>query len=154
MLGGFQKQIKSVWYPEVWNRARNIIQADDSDYKVLFLPWHGYLSLNFNKNLLVANPARRFFGEKAVFSRSVEIEGIYDQEQDPGYINLDKVVRNNYSLSFDEAIDFFAKQNIKYIIYFQDLRGFDNLRYEFLAFDGLKEIIREKQLIMYKIKTN
>jgi len=154
MWGGFQRQIKPVWYPEVWNQARNIIQADDSDYKVLFLPWHGYLSLNFNNNLLVANPARSFFGEKVVVGRSIEIEGIYDQEQDPGYINLDKVVRNNYSLSFDEAIDFFAKQNIKYIIYFQDLRGFDNLRYEFLAFDGLKEIIREKQLIMYKIKTN
>jgi len=154
MLGGFQKQIKSVWYPEVWNQARNIIQADDSDYKVLFLPWHGYLSLNFNKNLLVANPARRFFGEKAVFSRSVEIEGIYDQELSPEYINMDKVVRDGFYLSPEEAIIFFVKQNIKYIVYFQDLKEADNLRYEFLTSDRLKQIIMDKRLIMYEIEFN
>lgn len=154
MWGGFQKQIKPVWYPEAWNQARNIIQADDSNYKVLFLPWHGYLSLNFNNKLLVANPARRFFGEKAIVSKSIELEGIYDQEQDPGYINLDKVVRNNPSLSFDETIDFFIKQNIKYIICFQDLKDVDNFQYEFLASNKLKKVIMDKQLIMYKIEAD
>jgi len=152
--GGFQKQIKPVWYPEAWNQARNIIRADNSNYKVLFLPWHGYLSLNFNNNLLVANPASYFFGERAVVSRSIELEKIYDQEQDPGYVNLDKVVRGDSSLSFDEVIDFFIKQNIKYIIYLQDLRGVDNLQYEFLTSNRLKQIIMDKQLIMYEIEAD
>ena len=70
LWGGFRGQLQAVWYPEVWNQAKNIIQADDSDYQVLFLPWHGYLSLSFNNNLLVGNPARRFFGEKSIVGKS------------------------------------------------------------------------------------
>ncbi|MCX6759619.1 MAG: hypothetical protein NT012_03605 [Candidatus Nealsonbacteria bacterium] len=154
MWGGFQKQIKPVWYPEVWNQAKNVIQVDGSNYKVLFLPWHGYLSLNFNNNLLVANPASNFFGEKAVVSKSVEIKEIYDQELSPEYINVDKVVRDGFYLAPDETINFFVKQNIKYIVYFQDLKGVDNLRYEFLTSDRLKKIIVDKQLIMSEIEAD
>jgi len=154
MLGGFRGQLQPVWYPEVWYRAKKIIQADNSNFQVLILPWHGYFSLNFNNNLLVANPARKFFGENAIASRSLEVGGIYDQEQDPQYVKLDRVVRNITFSSPDEIIDFFARQNIKYIVYFQDLKGLDNLRYEFLISNKLKEIIIDKQLIMYEIKAN
>ena len=154
MWGGFKKQIRSVWYPEVWDKAKDVILADSSDYKVLFLPWHGYLSFNFNNNLLIGNPAKGFFGEKAVVSRSVEIKELYDQEIDPEYINLDKVVRSATSLSPNQTIDFLINQNIKYIVFFQNLNGVDNLKYEFLASPNLKEKIRDKQLIMYEIASD
>jgi len=154
LWGGFRKQIQSVWYPEVWYKAKSILQADSSNYKVLFLPWHGYLSLNFNNNLLVANPAKGFFGDNAIVSKSVEIKEIYDQETDPEYKNLDRVVRGDASLSSDQTIDFLIKKNIKYIVFFQDLNGVDNLKYEFLASPDLKEKITDKQLIMYEIKAD
>jgi len=154
MWGGFKKQLRSVWYPEVWDKAKDVILADSSDYKVLFLPWHGYLSLNFNNNLLIGNPAKGFFGEKAIVSRSVEIKELYDQEIDPEYKNLDKVVRGNASLTSDQTIDFLIKQNIKYIVFFQDLNSVDNLKYGFLASSNLKEKITDKQLIMYEITSD
>jgi hypothetical protein len=153
LWGGFLGQLQAVWYPAVWYQAKNIIQADNSDYQVLFLPWHGYLSLNFNNNLLVANPAKRFFGSKAVASQSVELEGIYDQERSSNYRDLDKIIKNDPAVSAAEAIDFFIKQGIKYIVYLQDLNGKDNLKYEFLASGRLIKIISEEQLIMYKLQT-
>jgi hypothetical protein len=154
MWGGFKNQLRPVWYPEVWDKAKGIIQADSSDYKVLFLPWHGYLSFNFNNNLLIANPAKGFFGEKAIVSRSVEIKELYDQEVDPEYISLDKVVRSVTSLSPDQTIDYLINKNIKYIVFFQDLNGVDNLKYGFLTFPNLKEKIRDKKLIMYEITSD
>lgn len=152
MWGGLHKQIKPIWYPEVWTEAKKIIQADTTDYKVLFLPWHGYLSLNFNNNLLVANPARVFFGEKAIVSQSVELEGIYDQELSREYRKLDEIIKGDLALSPNEVIDFLVKQNLKYIVYFQDLNSMDNLKYEFLNHPNLKEIISDKQLMMYKVE--
>lgn len=154
MWGGFQKQIRPVWYPEVWNEAKKIIQTDNSDYRVLYLPWHGYLSLNFNNNLLVANPAQAYFGDKSIVSKSVEIKELYDQETNPEYIDLDKVIRGEASLNNNQTIDYFIKNNIKYLVFFQDLNGIDNLKYEFLSSDRLEEIIRDEQLIMYEIKAN
>jgi hypothetical protein len=154
LWGGFRGQLRAVWYPEVWNQAKNIIQSDDSDYQVLFLPWHGYLSLNFNNNLLVGNPARRFFGEKSLVGKSTELDGIFDQELSLEYRNLDKIIKNDPAVSSDEAIDFFAGQNIKYLVFFQDLKGVDNLKYEFLISGRLEKIIDNNQLIMYKIKSN
>jgi len=154
LWGGFRNQVQAVRYPEAWYQAKEIIQADESDYKVLFLPWHGYLSLNFNNNLLIANPAGRFFGEKSIVSKSVEIKEIYDQELSPNYINLDKFINNDLNLSIAETINFLIAQNIKYIVYFQDLRGADSLRYEFLSSDKLKELINEKELIMFSLSGN
>lgn len=151
MWGGFQKQIRPVWYPEIWYKAESVLQADTSDYKVLFLPWHGYLSLNFNNNLLLANPAGRFFGDKAIVSKSVEIKDIYDQETNPEYRNLDNVIREEASLSPNQTINFFIKENIKYLVFFQDLNGVDNLQYEFLTSPNLKVKIKDKQLVMYEI---
>lgn len=152
LWGGFRNQVRAVWYPEAWYQAKNIIQVDNSDYHVLFLPWHGYLSLNFNANLLVANPAKRFFGTKAVVSKSVELEGIYDQELNAAYLQLDQVIKNGQSLVPNEMIDYFEVQDIKYIIYFQDLNSVDNLHYEFLASPRLKMLINDAQLQMYQIE--
>ena len=152
--GGFKNQVRSVWYPDIWFKAKEVILSDSSDYKVLFLPWHGYLSLNFNNNLLVANPAKSFFGEKSIVSRSVEIKDIYDQEVNLEYKNLDKVVREDASLTLDQTIDFFIDKNIKYIVFFQDLNGVDNLKYEFLTSSRLETKIEDGLLIMYEIKKN
>jgi hypothetical protein len=151
---GFRGQLQAIWYPSTWYQAKNVIEADQSDFQVLFLPWHGYLSLNFNNNLLVANPAKRFFGEQAIVSKSIELKDIYDQQLNTSYIRLDKIINNDSNLTAKEAIDFLISQDIKYIVYFQDLSGVDNLNYDFLNSSQLKLIIQEESLIMYKIKND
>ncbi len=151
-LGGFWGQLQPVWYPDVWNQAKEIVGRDSSNAKFLILPWHGYLSFKFNNNIVIANPARKFFGEGVIVSRSVELGEIYDQEHDPEYRQLDQVVRGAESLTTYETINFFAKQNIKYIIYFQELKETDDLQYEFLGSNRLRRILIDRQLIMYEIR--
>ncbi|MCG2809709.1 MAG: hypothetical protein L6275_05240, partial [Candidatus Portnoybacteria bacterium] len=148
--GGFQKQLRPVWYPENWHKAKQIIEADNSDSNVLFLPWHGYLSLGFNNNLITANPVRMFFGERAIVSRSVELGGVYDQETETGYKELDRIIKDEADLSADKTIDFFiGYSKIGYIVYFLDLEETDNLRYEFLNSAKLEKVFADESVEIY-----
>lgn len=94
LWGGTAKQLSPVWYPKEWYAAKALIGSDPGA-RILVLPWHGYLSLPFARERVVANPAARFFGlESIVQSRSVETGGIYDQETDAGYRSIDTLVRS------------------------------------------------------------
>jgi hypothetical protein len=152
MWGGFRGQLRPVWYPRAWDQAKKIIQADQSGDKALFLPWHGYLSLRFNNDLLTANPARIFFGNRVIASQSVELGGVYDQQLDADYEKLDKAVTGEPDWSADETIEYLSKQKIRYIIYSQDIKGVDNLHYLFLNSQRLELIINDPELQMYEIK--
>lgn len=154
MWGGFHGQLQPVWYPTSWFAARDIINQDPSAARILVLPWHGYLSLNFNNNLITSNPAKRFFGERAVVSQNVELGDVYNQEKNQSYADLDDLIKNEATRSEDEVLDFFLQRKIKYIIHFQDLKTVDSLHYEFLNSDRLKKIITENDLVMYEIENN
>ncbi len=150
--GGFHGQIKSVWYPASWFEVQNIVRGDITGGRVLFLPWHGYLSFKFNNNLITANPFRTFFGEKVVAGRSVEIGDIYDQENNEEYSALDNLVREKVFLSANETVELLAKKNIKYIVYFRDIEKVDNLKYEFLNSEKIDLILNKDDLSLYEIK--
>lgn len=150
--GGFHKQVQPTWYPESWFEAKQIIENDKSDFKILFLPWHGYYSLEFNNNLVSGNPARRFFGQKIISSRSVEMNGIYDQESDKNYLALDELIRNE-NIEQEKILDiFFNEYKIKYIVYSNDLIGVDNLNYKFLSSAKLEEKLDKSEISVFEIK--
>ncbi len=149
--GGFHKQIQPAWYPESWFEAKQIIENDKSDFKVLFLPWHGYYSLEFNNNLISANPSRRFFGQKIISSRSVEMNGIYDQESDKNYLSLDELIRNK-NFDNEKTLDiFFNEHKIKYIVYSHDLIDADNLTYDFLSSVKLEKKLDKSEISVFEI---
>ena len=143
---GFHRQLRAVWYPSSWNLAKNIIDRDNGDYKVLILPWHGYFSLKFNDDHLTANPAAAFFGDRSVVSHSVELEGVYDQATDAGYLALDEAITNNSQVSVR-----LTEQKIKYIIYFSDLGDDDDLHYEFLSLPEFRKIYENNELSVYNL---
>jgi len=151
--GGFHGQLRPVWYPESWTQAKQILDSDKSDYQILVLPWHGYFSLKFNRNLISANPGRRFFRADALVGQSMEISNVSEKYNDPNYIALDKIVREEENRTPDQTIDFFKEKNIKYIIFPQDLREVDPLKYEFLSSGNLKIILEESDLIMYRLNS-
>lgn len=132
MWGGFRGQIQPVWYPSDWYQAKKEVEILQGEEKVLFLPWHGYLSFQFNHNILLANPASLFFGSKAVVSKSIELKGLYDQETDVSYRHIDTVVTSK-TLDHNEILDVLLSKGIKYIIFSQDLQGKDPLSYSFLS---------------------
>ncbi|OGM92931.1 hypothetical protein A2372_03735 [Candidatus Wolfebacteria bacterium RIFOXYB1_FULL_54_12] len=150
--GGFHGQIRPVWYPDAWFNAKKIIDADKSESKVLFLPWHGYMSLRFNNNIISANPAKRFFGEKIIESKSVELGGIYNQEANEEYLILDAVIRDD-QMDSDKKIDFLKREyGIKYIIKVKDLESVDNISYDFLFSPRMDKRQENDEALVYEIK--
>lgn len=124
MLFGFQGQLRSVWYPKEWQEAKEIIEKDKEDFKILILPWHGYFSLGFNDNLITGNPGRVFFGPKAVSSKNIELGELPSLDPIP------------------DPADF------KYIVYFQDIKDIDPYSYSFLT--DFKPLFSKKSIILYK----
>lgn len=117
MWGGFHGQLKPVDYPSDWYEAEEVIDAMPLGEKVLVLPWHGYLSLSFNSNYVVANPTELFFGKNRIVSgRSVEFGDIRDQEVDANYRELDTFMRTINTLDENQILTELQKRNITKIL--------------------------------------
>ncbi|MDO8492282.1 MAG: hypothetical protein Q7S34_01415 [bacterium] len=117
LWGGFHGQLKPAWYPEAWYEARVLIDTMPLGEKVLVLPWHGYLSLDFAENRVVANPAGAFFGyERVVMGRGVEFGNIRDQEVDQAYRDTDAFLLNAENLSPKQVLAGLQERNISSIL--------------------------------------
>lgn len=150
--GGFRGQLQPVFYPTEWEEVRVLVKNVEKDEKVLFLPWHGYLSLNFNNNLLLVNPVTSYFGPPAVGSRSIEIKNVYDQEVDPLYRELDNLITSKNVINISYIIEQLVHQNISYIVLFDDLSEVDPITYPFLNSERLNKVIENSSLTVYKIR--
>jgi len=91
------------------------------------------------------------FGEKTIAGKNVELGRVYDQEQDEEYLKLDGVIRNK-NLSDSEKINFFAQNNIKYLVYIKDFEREENLSYNFLNLPKLEKKLGENGIFVYKIQ--
>ena len=123
--GGFQKQLQPVWYPDAWHEAKAVLDTEQEiDARILVLPWHGYLSLDFANQLVVANPAPAFFGrERVVSSKNAEIDSVYDQERAADYRDIDTFLR---AYIRDGALDpnaMLARHRVRYIFMIMNKAG-------------------------------
>jgi hypothetical protein len=82
MLFGAAGQLRAVDYPADWYALNRTLKAEHSTGKVLFLPWHQYLTFPFTGRL-IANPAPRFFARPTVAGDNAEIGLIYTQTPNP-----------------------------------------------------------------------
>lgn len=140
MVGGFARQLRPVWYPADWSEANEILNRDTSDFKVLFLPWHQYLSLDFNNNLITANPAKAFFDKPIIQGENMEIGGIFSQTGENENKEIERLILDK-SKTPDEIITGLKEKGIKYIINYEKLTEKDYLEYGFLNSNGLKEVL-------------
>jgi hypothetical protein len=87
LLWGFNRQVQPTPYPADWYEADQFLvnQAPQSygcNDKILFLPWHLYLSFSWSGRVM-ANPAPSFFSCPVLSGTDMEFGGIYDNSQDP-----------------------------------------------------------------------
>lgn len=82
MLWGFGGQIVPTDYPADWYGLNRQLNADKSQFKVLFLPWHQYTAFGFTTNI-IANPAQNFFTKPVIQGNNLELGQIYSQEFSP-----------------------------------------------------------------------
>jgi len=115
MVWGFRGQLHASHYPQSWFEANKILNQDKDDFKVLFFPWHQYMSFGFVRNKVLGNPAPRFFDKETIAGDNMEIGEIYTHSQRP----VSKLVENKV-LAKRDKIDNLGKMlisfNIKYVL--------------------------------------
>ncbi len=149
-LGGFARQLQPVWYPSSWYQAKQIMDQDKSDYRILFLPWHLYFSLNFNRRLITANPAEQFFGTKIIQSGNMDLPGASGDYIDPKFAALDKLISDN-NAGPAAVLAALRADKVKYIIYLPDVAGEDQYQYYFINQAAILPILNEKDLTLFTV---
>ena len=114
LLFGMHGQVRPSPYPSGWYEADRILVADPHPGRVLFLPWHLYLSFSFVRNVdsIVANPAPNFFSVPVVISQNPEIVGLPPPD-DPDQMALAYLVAQGATVDWAKPL---AAHNIKYVI--------------------------------------
>ncbi len=73
MFWGFAGQLRSRQYPADWYAVNTFLNSKHDDEKVLFLPWHLYMSFDF-AGRIIANPAQDFFDKPTLTSNELEFK--------------------------------------------------------------------------------
>ncbi|MBE0447825.1 MAG: hypothetical protein IBX64_06955 [Actinobacteria bacterium] len=91
---GFWGQLQPTDYPADWYQANEILNADNQDFNVLFLPWHLYMDFRFvpNRDKRIANPAEVFFDKPVIQGYNLEVPGIYTQSTNPGQMYIQSIL--------------------------------------------------------------
>jgi hypothetical protein len=159
-FNGFAGQIKPTDYPSDWYEINNFLNEDEQDFKILFFPWHGYMNFKWvnNTDKRIANPARNFFDKEVISGTTVEIGGIYRQDNAPEQLYIDNLLEKMKSMNrkttnakkitnFGELVSIL---NIKYVILAKET---DYRQYLFLLKQKDLELIKEtKTLYVFKNK--
>jgi hypothetical protein len=109
------------------------------------------LSLKFNHNLITANPALNFFDKPIIQSENIEINNILTQSPQAKYQKINNLVINFENLSATTIINELQAENIKYLIFVQDLIAEDNLKYDFIESPGVSEILSSPEIKLFSL---
>ena len=136
---------RPVEYPGDWVAAREFLQRDDSDHRVLFFPWHAYMSMSWNP-VTFANQSQAFFGEKVIRGLNVEVPGIESQVTDPvqDYVGFLLARRDE----IDNLGELVAPLNVRYVMLVQEA---DFQSYGFLRKQAdLNPVFRQGRIVIYE----
>lgn len=140
-------QLRAVQYPDSWYAANQQLNQDHDDFKVLALPWHLYMFVDF-AGRTVANPARNFFDKPVIISDDSELAGVSLDSRDPTARQINTLLQTAPS-SQDQLGKQLAALNIKYIIL---AKTSDYKRYDYLTKQqNLKQIADYPEVRLYKI---
>jgi len=132
-------------YPPEWYQVREYLDAQGRDYKVLFFPWHGYMSMSWNTPRFL-NPADVFFNQQVIKGENFELPGIYSQSTDPvqDYITFLLEHRGQYR-NLGELV---APLGVRYVVLAKEV---DYERYAFLdQEEDLSRVLENDRLVVYE----
>lgn len=96
-------RLRPVRFPAEWEQVDRII-ASEGGGRVLFLPWHLYMSMSFTGYRAV-NPAGAFFGGDVLSGDNLEVAGIETQSVDPESAVVEAALRGRDPEEFARALD-------------------------------------------------
>jgi hypothetical protein len=128
LLYGAHNQIRPSQYPAGWYEADARLLSDRHPGRVVFLPWHLYLSLHFvrNANTVILSPAPEFFSVPIVLSNDPEIPGV-NRPLDGDQTSISELVRSAAAGSWADVL---ASRGIKYVLLAKEV---DWKKYEYLG---------------------
>jgi hypothetical protein len=146
LFGGAHGQLNAYPYPADWYAAEEFLRADPAAGKVLFLPWHAYLKLNFADNAMVANPARAFFSSPMISGKDTSNRHLALAEQTPWDEHVALLAQNPIA----DDREFWKREGVTHIVLAKtdDWRQFAGI-YQSAYFE---KVFEEEAIAVFRIK--
>lgn len=136
-------QIKTYQYPKSWYSVNQTLNFDQENFKILFLPWHRYLSFGFTDGKIIDNPAPIFFNQEIISADNLEFGQIYSQSQNPTSKFIEREIVDFKGGEVSEKLN---RLCVKYIILAKEV---DFEKYQFI--DGeLTKKLETAELTLYQ----
>jgi hypothetical protein len=145
MIFGFANQLKPVQYPASWSSYEAQLKQQPAQGKILFLPWHEYMSYDFSPRI-IANPSPAFFSANVIAGTNAQFGGVNDPDPTPTsrFIENQVLAHTNQT---DLAVQL-TKLRVQYVLL---ANGYDANQYGWLNRQtGLKQISDRPGLAVYK----
>ncbi len=149
MFFGFLGQLESVDFSQNWYEMRSYLDNKTKN-KILFLPWHQYLEVDFLKSKEIINPARSFFGNRIIQGDNMEAATVFSQSKNKDSEIIEGYILSKGKINEKEFISDMENLEIRYIIL---LKAGDFNFYKWLDKIKLLTIMKENEsFVLYKIK--
>ncbi|MGZ4145871.1 MAG: hypothetical protein ACXVPP_12020, partial [Actinomycetota bacterium] len=105
-------RLRPIQFPSEWTAADRLI-VEQGGGRMLFVPWHLYISLSFTGYRAV-NPAPSFFSVPVLSGDNVEVTGIQTQSVNPESRLVGSVLSNQSTQT--RAAEIFASMCIRWVV--------------------------------------
>jgi hypothetical protein len=143
MLWGFGGQLSPRQYPSGWHAMNRELGNLPGAKRVLFLPWHQYMTFGFSDRI-IATPAEKFFDVPVVASDDPEFGGITPTVPNDEKRAISQALKHPETLP-----DTLAKYRINYILLAKDDDA-DSYRY-LNTQPGVRQISTNDSLTLYEV---
>jgi hypothetical protein len=145
MWWGFDGQLLPRRYPSDWYEVNQLLRHEPTDTRVLFLPWHQYMTFRF-AGRLIANPAPQFFDRPVVSSHDPEFNGVRAAEDDPTAQAIAQLLPDaQHNPAFAQAL---ADHHIRYVLVAREL---DYHQYDYLSSQPALTLVKASPtLLLYR----
>lgn len=151
LLWGFNRQAVPTSYPNDWNVVDKLLvnrssQSYGCSDKILFLPWHMYMSFNWARKV-IANPAPTFFTCPVVSGTNMEWGGIYDNSRLPDGVAVASWIKKKGN----NGAPILTSSPIRYIILAKELDFTSYLWINNLPY--IRPLLETTTLLVYEVKS-
>jgi hypothetical protein len=148
MFGGLWGEARAVSYPKSWYQAKQVLESDNGDWNVLYLPSYWYMRFDFTKSRwTITSPMQFFFNSRYVRLNTLMVGPVkLDQQPIDSYIDASlQSARKNSNLGA-----MLAPLNVRYVLMPLNMAS-ENFRFVEKQND-LKVVGRWRDLVLMRNK--
>jgi hypothetical protein len=113
LFWGFHNQLYTTHYPQEWYEVNDLLNQDQKNFRVLFLPWHLYMHFDF-AGKVIANPAPKFFDKEIIAGDNTQLGDIETHSFRPESKYIEEILQRRKTIR--DLGKKLVPLNIKYVI--------------------------------------